>query len=182
MEEVWKDVEGYEGRYQVSNLGHVMSLNYKAHGYSKVLTPKKNNKGYLWVELQKNGARKQVLVHRLVACAFLENPLGLSQVNHKDENPQNNQSSNLEWCDAKYNVRYSLELHPERQKRPKRFSVYKRRLDLKVNQYDKNGNFVKQWDNSRDVFVKTGMSDWSISECCRGNRKTAYGFIWQYAS
>jgi len=183
MEEIWKDIEGYEGFYQVSNLGNVKSLNYAHRGYQKNLVPKCNNSGRLWVELIKYGARKPMLIHRLVAMAFIPNPCNLPQINHKDENPKNNAVDNLEWCTNKYNVQYTVDRHPEWFRRGgnpgrERNSKYHR---MPINQFDKNGNLIKQWANARTIFVQTGMSDWSIAECCRGKRHTAYGFKWQYA-
>lgn len=180
--EIWKDIVGYEGLYQVSNRGNVMSLNYGNRGYSKRLTPKCNNKGRLWVELVRQKKKNPMLIHRLVAEAFIPNPENHPQINHKDENPKNNEVYNLEWCDAVYNNRYSMALHPERPKTRKSTSRYKKRNLSKINQYDKNGGFIRQWENSRAIYLETKMSDWSISECCRGNRRSAYGFIWQYAN
>lgn len=180
MEEVWKDVQGYEGLYMVSNLGNVKSMNYANRGYARNLVPKTNNSGRLWVELAKNGARKPLLVHRLVATAFIPNPENFPEINHIDENPKNNEVRNLEWCTHEYNNRIYREHHPLRP-RTVRWVKKSPRLHLKVNQIDEHGNIVKQWPNSRDIFKETGMSDWSISECCRGKRKTAYGFKWQYA-
>lgn len=113
MEEIWKDIDGFEGLYQVSNFGNVMSLNYGNRGYAKKLTPKFNNSGRLWVELLKGGKRKCMLVHRLVALAFIPNPNNFPQINHKDENPKNNFAFNLEWCTQSYNNHYSIERHPE---------------------------------------------------------------------
>ena len=112
--EVWKDIEGYEGLYRISDDGKVLSLNYKHRGYPALLTPKINNEGYAWVELRKNKKPKQMLVHRLVALAFLDNPENLPIINHKDENTLNNNVSNLEWCDKAYNFKYWQMLHPER--------------------------------------------------------------------
>ena len=100
MEEIWKDIDGYEGLYQISNLGNVKSLNYRNQGIERILTPKCNNAGRLWVELARNGDRKPMLIHRLVAMAFIPNPNGYPQVNHMDENPKNNRVDNLEWCTA----------------------------------------------------------------------------------
>lgn len=179
MEEIWRDIEGYEGRYQVSNLGNVLSLNYRHHGYSKQLVPKRNNSGRLWVELIADGKKKAFLVHRLVGAAFIPNPEGYPQINHKDENPQNNRADNLEWCTQEYNIRYYLERHPLERKPT---AKYGKRLDLAVEQMTMDGNVVRRWDNSRQVARELGWSDWSISECCRGKRKKAYGYIWRYAS
>lgn len=177
MEEIWKDVVGFEGLYQVSNFGNVKSLNYRRHGFPKNLTPKVNNSGRLWVELANCGNKKQFLVHRLVANAFIPNPNGFKEINHKDENPRNNNAENLEWCSRKYNVSYYYKRHPHGS--DNRVGSLK---ELKINQISKDGIILNRWNNSREIYIKTGMSDWSISECCRGNRKTAYGYIWQYAN
>lgn len=181
--EIWKDISGYEGLYQVSNLGNVKSMNWGGRGYSKNLYLKPHNKGYLQVELKKDGKRKMFVVHRLVAQAFIQNPNNFPIVNHKDENKTNNSAENLEWCDYKYNVRYSLLLRgiaPGEKKKPTRRNS--KLAGFRVIQLDLFGNVIREWNNSREIFLTTGMSDWSISECCRGNRKKAYGFIWRYAS
>ena len=104
--EIWKDIQGYEGLYQVSNYGNVKSLNYRMTGKERILKSGKTVNGYLAVDLCKNGKRKHSLIHRLVAQAFLENPNNYPQVNHKDENKQNNHVSNLEFCTSFYNMNY----------------------------------------------------------------------------
>lgn len=171
--EIWKDIEGFEGYYQVSNLGNVKSLNYKRSGKAKLLSPKKHNKGYLQIQLNNGNANKTFTIHRLVAQAFISNPDKLPCVNHKDEDKTNNRAENLEWCSSKYNAKYSASLHPNRKKITQ---------IQKVVQYDKNGNIIKVWDNAHSIYLETKMSDWSIAECCRGNRKSAYGYIWHYAN
>ena len=189
MEEIWRDIEGYEGLYQVSNLGNVLSMNYRHLGYMKNLTPKVNNGGRLWVELMKDGVRRQFLIHRLVATAFIPNENNLPQINHKDENPKNNRVDNLEWCTHRYNMEYTMRRHPDRYpgfngivpRRPERCRKNGKRTAFPVNQLTKAGELVRQWPNSVSVKLEMGWSDWSVSECCRGNRKTAYGFKWQYA-
>lgn len=114
--EIWKDIEGYEGKYQVSNLGNVRSLRFRNQNFSKDLTQKTNNKGYKVVNLTDNSKNKPALVHRLVAMAFIDNPNNFPVVNHKDENPQNNHVDNLEWCTYSYNTIYSMNIHPERKR------------------------------------------------------------------
>jgi len=113
--EIWKDIEGYKGIYQVSNYGRVRGLeryvNYKSTGLKrilkeKILKPNVIKGGYLQVKLLKNNTSKCYLVHRLVALNFLENKRDLPQVNHKDENRQNNHLDNLEFCDSQYNNNY----------------------------------------------------------------------------
>ena len=172
--EVWRDVVGYEGLYEVSNRGNVRSLNWRGTGITKTIQQKKHNRGYWQVILSVDGVQKTFLVHRLVANAFLDNPNHLPLINHKDENRKNNNAENLEWCSRSYNVRYSN--HGGIKKR------IGRNTHLQVEQVAMDGSIVATWKNSRYVFLTTGMSDWSISECCRGNRKSAYGYRWQYAN
>ena len=102
-EEIWKDVEGYGGKYQVSNEGRVKA-NYRTH--SKILKQYLDEYGYFQLALCKNSKHTWFRVHRLVANAFLPNPDNLPFVNHKDENRSNNVVTNLEWCTPKYNVNY----------------------------------------------------------------------------
>ena len=103
--EIWKDIEGYEGFYQVSNYGRVKSLNYNRTGKAKELK-QSINLGYKYVILYKDNKRKKFLVHRLVAQAFVPNPNEYLEVNHIDENKANNCVWNLEWCTRLYNNNY----------------------------------------------------------------------------
>lgn len=119
MEEVWKDVKGYEGYYQVSNLGNIKSLERIIEnsgtrtGYYKIkeriLKPRenKNRNGYYELSLRKDGKEKRFKVHRLVACAFIENPYNKPEVNHIDGNKSNNCVSNLEWTTSKENKEHA---------------------------------------------------------------------------
>jgi len=189
--EVWKDIEGYEGLYQVSSLGNVRSLNYQKRGYAKNLTPKVNNRGYEWVELRKNGKKKQFVIHRLVGEAFLENPNNYPIINHKDENKTNNKVDNLEWCTLSYNVKYSMERHPERYKvsfshkgnRAKRdfYKLKTKYANVHINQLSIMGEFIKQWFNFAELKHAKNYHNTSIKECCEGKRKTAYGYRWEFA-
>ena len=117
MNEVWKDIDGYDGKYQVSNLGNVRSTRFYGHERIRVLKPQRNGKGYLKVGLVDcYGKTRQRAIHRLVAETFIPNPDNLEMVNHKDEDGTNNTVENLEWCTRSYNQLYSLEKHPERNK------------------------------------------------------------------
>lgn len=101
MEEIWKDIPGYEGIYVVSNFGRIRNL-----VSGKFIKPSQKDDGYCRVCLSKNGCGKCINIHRLVAQVFIPNPDNLPQVNHKDEDKTNNVADNLEWCDAKYNINY----------------------------------------------------------------------------
>ena len=114
MEEIWKDIQGYEGLYRVSNLGRVKSF-HKAKEH--ILSPGKDKDGYFQVQLYKNGINKMRKVHRLVAQAFISNPNNLPQINHKDENKQNNNVDNLEWCTNEYNHNYGTAVKRAAEKR-----------------------------------------------------------------
>ncbi len=114
MEEEWRDIEGYEHEYQVSNLGRVRSLdriskqNHKLKG--RFVTPNITKGGYALVRMYGTQGFKIESIHRLVAKAFIPNPDNLPEVNHKDENKQNNCVDNLEWCTRLYNVHYGTGL------------------------------------------------------------------------
>lgn len=111
MEEKWKDIRGYEGIYQVSNLGNVKKIRFINNrcNFKKESIRKLNiRNGYYIIQLSKNGSRKSYQVHRLVAQAFISNPENKPFINHKDYNPLNNNVNNLEWCTQKENVNWSI--------------------------------------------------------------------------
>lgn len=171
MDEIWKDKKDYEGLYQVSNWGRVKSFKF---GKERILKQFTNNDGYLQVHLCKNGKLKTFLVHRLVAEAFLDNPNNLPQVNHKDENPQNNNVENLEFCSAKYNTNFGT--------RNKRISDKNTngKLSKPVLQFTLDGQFVKEWPSVRQAEREGGFNQSHITDCCRGKIKTHKNFIWKY--
>ena len=164
--EVWKYILGYEGLYKISNKGRVKSIGY---GKERILKPANNGRGYLKVDLCKNGDKKWCLVHRLVAQAFIPNPNNLPEVNHLDENKENNRVENLEFCDRKYNCNYGT---------TKQRMIKK--LSKTVFQYSKDGEFIKEWKSVMDVERNLGYAQTNISSCCLGKYKSAYGFVWRY--
>lgn len=183
--EIWKPVVGYEGLYEVSNLGNVKSLNYMRRNVIKVLKARTNSGGYKFIELHKNKKHKNFLIHRLVAQAFIPNPNNLPQVNHKDENKQNNCVDNLEWCDAKYNIKYGTCIQRRMQKmmgekHPWFGKFSKEHHSSKPIIQSVLGIFVKRWDCVADIERETGFRQGNISSCAIGKRKSAYGFNWNY--
>lgn len=187
VEEIWKDIEGYECKYQVSNLGRIKSLNYNREKQIKILKPHIDCGGYLRVGLRKEGKEKIYKMHRLVAQAFLPNPNNYPQINHKDEDKTNNCVSNLEWCTPKYNSNYGT--RNERLKGKLIVNNYKSMLgkfgkdnpnSKPINQYDLEGNFIREWDSTMDVKRELGYCQSSINSCVNGKLKTSYGYIWKY--
>ena len=109
MKEIWKVIEGTDGRYEVSNTGKVRSINYNKSGKVQELRQKIDKDGYCIVTLHIEGKQKYPSVHRLVAIAFIPNPDNLPQVNHKDTNKKNNHISNLEWCTCSENIKHAFD-------------------------------------------------------------------------
>ena len=178
MIEVWKDIEGYEGLYQVSNLGNVRSLDRIVdYGHSKAYRKGKNlsgsyaSGGYAQVQLNHNKKTKQELIHRLVAKAFIPNPNNLPCVNHKDENKRNNCVENLEWCTEKENINYGTRTV----RRTKTVSVPVVMCDL-------DGAGIMEFDSVNEAARKIHSINiaGNITECCKGRRKTACGYKWKY--
>ena len=171
--EIWKDVVGYEGLYQVSNQGRVKSLERKDRFgrivKGRTLKPGVKNSGYLFVGLYAGGKKKMFFVHRLVCQAFHENPYSKPQVNHLNEDKTDNRACNLEWATAKENLNHGT--HNERMVKT---------LSKPICQYTLDEKIVKTWASLTEVKRKTGFSQGNISEVANGNRKTAYGFIWKY--
>lgn len=181
MTEEWRDIVGYEGLYQVSNYGNVRSLHYRNTTEIRNLCLKAHPNGYLQIELHRNGGREHRLVHRLVALAFVEGYTAGLQVNHLDENKQNNKATNLEWCTVSDNTKYSL-WHRRNPAHRNCVKGIPRKETRSVAQMDSEGNTLRVWRSPITIKQELGYSDWSIKECCRGNRKQAYGYRWCYAT
>lgn len=170
--EIWKDIDGYGGFYQVSNLGRIKSLarNTK-NGHckkDKILKNSVDKKGYVVAELRKDNKRKSYKVHRLVAETFIYNQYNKPQINHKDGNKQNNNVENLEWCTNSEN-----QIH-----------AYKNKLqhDTSLLQFDLKGNLIKEWTNTKEASEYYHVHQSRIYRCCKNEygSKTCKGFIWKY--
>lgn len=180
MEE-WKDIEGFEGLYQISNKGRIKSLGRPSKGYGdkftvdRIIKDVRCTNGYRSAFLNKNGVRYVRLVHRLVAQAFIPNPSNCPQVNHKDEDITNNDVSNLEWCTSKYNANYGT--------RNKRCRDANKKYFKPVYQLDKDcGMVIRWWDSIKDASRALGINDSLIIRVCKGKGYTAGGFRWVYSN
>lgn len=170
--EIWRtpinNGEKYE-RFQVSNLGRVMNLNYRGTGKAKLVKLNERKDGYLQVGLYKNGKTDSTFVHRLVAQTFLPNPENLPEVNHIDEDKTNNRVDNLEWKSHKGNCNHGT--------RNQRVAKTKSKPIL---QFTLDGILVKEWPSTREC-GRNGFDQSTVSACCRGKRKTHKGFKWCYS-
>lgn len=180
MEEIWKDVKGYENKYQISNLGRVKSIERKTPFRNSFITINErilkeivDKDGYKVVNLYNKGKRKMFKIHRLVAEAFIPNPDNLPQINHKDENKQNNCVENLEYCDARYNINYG---HRNTKASQTSFNGKKSK---KVCQYTLCGELLKVWPSVHET-GRNGFDSTGVSSCCNGKIKTYKGFKWSF--
>ncbi len=168
--EEFKDIENYEGLYQISNFGRVYSLIS-----NKFLKPQSDKDGYLYVGFSKNKKQKFYRIHRLVAQAFIPNPLNLPEVNHINEVKSDNRVENLEFCDTKYNTNYGTRTirilqHPNTCiKQPK-----------SVLQFTRQGEFVKEFPSIHEASRQTKINQNNISECCNEKRKSAGNYLWRF--
>lgn len=196
MKEIWKDIEGYEGLYQVSNLGRVKSLKRETWGHNKYYKEERIlvqnvrnycNHSHYGVNLAKDGKYKTHRVHRLVAQAFIPNPQNKPEIDHIDTNPLNNRVDNLRWVTRKENMNNPLTLkHMSGSQKGEKSYWYGKCGKLHPNskpvkQLTLNDELVKKWDSASQIQKILGFLQGHISSCCRGLQRTAYGFKWQYA-
>lgn len=177
--ETWLPIKGFPN-YLVSNKGRVKSIDHQRHDKpimrkGVILKPRKGREGYLYVELCHLGKATTKYVHRLVAEAFLPNEGNLPCVNHKDECSTNNFVENLEWCTHAYNVNYGTS------RNRCRLAHLTSGWAKRVKQYDVLGRFIREFESVSEAARSIGRTPAGISNCCLGNRKIAYGYIWKYS-
>ena len=173
IEEIWKPICGYEGLYEVSNLGRIKSLRDKNGNREKILKTIKDKDGYLKINLWKEDKMKTFRVHRLVATAFISNPNNLPTVNHIDENKENNVADNLEWMNLSQQQRHGT----CQQRRAEKLTNGV--LSKQVYQYDKQGTLVAIWQSTNEC-GRNGFNQGNVAACCRGEAKSHKGYIWSY--
>lgn len=158
---MWKPIAGFE-HYRVNEYGQVQNKN------GKVLALRTNNKGYIVYALRKDRMYFYLLAHRLVALAFIDNPMKHPEVNHKDEDPLNNHVSNLEWCTHQYNMTYGT--LQERKGKKKRIPML---------QMSRDGETIAKWDCAITASEQTGIGYCNIHKAASGANNTAGGFKWK---
>lgn len=161
--EIWKDVVGYEGLYEVSDLGSVRRSN------GQTMFGNLNSYGYRVHKLTKDGVGRDYKTHQLVARAFIPNEFGARSINHKDGQRDNNHVENLEWCTPSQNARHAIEtLNVSTIARP-------------VIQIGMDGELFAIWSNINKAATTLGISNMLIGACCKGTAATAGNFVWRYA-
>ena len=176
MKETWKDVNGFDGRYQVSSMGRVRSVDFLTHNNrgsfirkGKILASGTDNNGYQTATLCVQDKTHRVRIHRLVAQAFIPNPDGKPEVNHIDGNKENNVVTNLEWNTYSENLIHAMEKGLNKQKRP-------------IEQINtETGDVIKVWSCGYEATrALGGASPTAITNALAGRSKTAYGYKWKY--
>lgn len=200
MKEVWKNIEGFEDFYQISNIGRARSVDRiisDKNGLLKnikgrLLKQSKYSNGYCFVGLSIDGRYVQKTIHRIVSKHFIPNPNNLPEVNHIDENKENNAAVNLEWCTHKYNCNYGTRNDRWRVTAKKREIVKGKNnpmygkigknnpRSIQIVQYDMNGEFISEYDSAACIERKFGYNPSSIAGVAKGRYKQAYGYIWRY--
>lgn len=187
--EIWKDIDGYIGFYQISNLGRVKCLQREIirsgdikKNHTRKFTLNEQIKRtafdkdkYQIVALNKDGKSKMHKIHRLIAKAFIPNPENKPQVNHIDGNPSNNSISNLEWVTNRENTIHAFKFLNRNEKRYK----IEQFNNKKVLQYDKKGNLLNTYTTRAEASRKTGVNQSDICKCANNKKQTAGGFIWK---
>ena len=164
--EIWKDIPGYEGYYQISNFGRIKSLARGKRFNEKIRVMRRQNNGYLYAVLSANNKRKTVRPHRLVALCFLENTHKRKTVNHKDFNKSNNHVDNLEWNTIQENITHAC-INGKHYRKP-------------ILQISLNGTLIREWESAYAVQTECGFFSTNISRCCRHLKKTYKNYKWEF--
>jgi hypothetical protein len=203
MAEIWKDIENYNGLYQVSNYGKIRSYMRKGKGNYINETPKTliqstgtDKNAYFRVSLRSNGKTDVKMVHRIVAETFIENANKFPCVNHIDGNKHNNRVENLEWCTHKANTQHAVKLGLRKCWNKGKKGIYSKETlqkmsesrigvtsstAVKIDQFDMYGNYIKTWESANQASKELGIDRRKISLCCRGVKyKKTGGFVWKY--
>lgn len=176
MEEIWKDVKGYEGIYAISSYGRCKSLQAKL-GYGRMedkdgimkIENIKHHNGYCTIKLTVNKIKKTARIHRLVAEAFIPNPNNYPFINHIDGNKLNNNVENLEWCNHQQNMEHAS-----------KHKLINQGIKRKIKQLTLDNVEIKIFNSIREASKETNVNRDSISLCLKGIQHKAGNYKWEY--
>lgn len=185
MEEIWKDIIGYEGIYRISNLGRVLSLEREVSNSShskrivkaKILNSSHRGHSYDYVHLCKGNKYKREYVHRLVAKAFISNPNRYLEVNHKNENKHDNRAENLEWCNRLYNVNYGT---GKRRKIESRNAHGCWNAEKPVHMYSSDGMYKMSFDSIVKAARYLSCAETAIRPIIGNNNRSIFGYMFSF--
>lgn len=169
----WKEIENTDGLYLISDTGKVFSVRSE-----RIIKNQQQSNGYWRVELNFNGVPKRYFIHRLVASAFVPNPNNYPIVNHKDENPSNNNAENLEWCTQEYNCNYGNRNKKIQDNRKPTPSGADNSQSIHVYQFDLKGNLIAEYGSCGEAERITGYPRHCISRAVCGHFLTYKGYYW----
>lgn len=188
MEEVWKEIDGYDGRYLVSNYGRVVRVE---NGGNVEVAINVNSCGYWQLHLKDEKKRRTVTIHRLVATHFIPNPKSLPQINHKDGDKKNNRADNLEWCTASYNTKHAFDNGLKENTRkaaartaPKRHPAFvaghvrSSSKRIEVTKISTGEKFV--YSSANEAARQLGLTQGNLSAAARGAIKSTMGYTAKY--
>lgn len=172
VNEIWKPIKGYEGLYEVSNMGRVKRLTTIKHNRlfkEMIYQPRIITGGYVLVRLSKDDIHKDYYVHRLVAQHFVDNPFNFNEINHINEDKTDNRAINLEFCNRYYNNNYGT-----------RRQRVAQALKKPISQYNLDGELIKSWDSATDASRELNICKSGIYACLKGRQKTSFKCLWRY--
>lgn len=165
--EIWKDIPGYIGMYQVSNLGHIKSIK-RSGTKGCIMVPELSKDGYLRISLSKNGNYRKFGIHRLVAIVFIPNPFNFPIINHKNEIKTDNNVNNLEWCNYSYNAKYGTAIEKNIKSKIKSVLCFEQ------------DNLISEHRSIADAARYYNIHHSNIVACLKKRRNVAGGFKWEY--
>ena len=190
--EQWKEIPGYDGKYEVSTYGNVRCVNYRRSGKSQNMKLSLSHHNYYMVTLRQQGKNVNRSVHRLVAITWIPNPKNLPEIDHINSNPSDNRIENLRWCTKEENYKNPATIAKRRNRKGTKGAYSKnpitdeRRKEISLTlskpviQMDLFRRYINEYPSIKIAGEVTKVHYTAINKCCRGKAKSAGGYKWKY--